>query len=113
VANNTKYDKDVRDYQIAMKYFNGTYSQRELAEAYCVSRATVRRAIDDYRSTFDQDNMSGKVFETDTGTYYEGDDEGRSTNEEKGQPKWVEVGAALITGGLAFFVGFILTKALL
>jgi hypothetical protein len=97
-----------RDMAIADEYFDGMYSQRELADRYGVSRATVRRAIDDYRDSFGNviDKPEGLPASYDEGQPMYDDCEPQTV------PWWAAVGAIIIVCVLGAYAGGVLWYAL-
>ncbi len=103
----TDNNKAVRDWTIACLYLDGRYSQRELAERYEISRATVRRAIDAHRAEYNE-----RVTNV-----------GRPSDYDVGQPMYDETvserftrrvitGCTLIfTAALAAFTGYAIWNA--
>lgn len=99
--NTGNVSKEQRDLDIGRQYFYG-YSQRELADRYGVSRATVRRAIEKFRLDREKVDTMGLPTDYDSGQPMYDD------YATKTVPTWATYGALAILAGLAGFTGYIL-----
>lgn len=94
-------------------YDRGLYSQRELAEIFEVSRATIRRAVNTTDRSIYYENPEVWPTSPEVG-YFE--EVGQPTEPEVGEENgplgrfqtWVEIGAAVAALVLAGWVGYII-----
>ena len=94
-------------------YEAGYYSQRELAEIFEVSRATVRRALKEFTQSGPFDEQVGQPSEPDMGQF---DPEIWPTEDDVGYRNgplpsirdWLDIGAAVASLILAGWVGYII-----
>ena len=103
-------------------YDRGLYSQRELADMFSVSRATVRRVIEDDRNfcgraerptfgTVDRSTYDHTVTSAEVGRPMDGIWE-EWASEQTGPPKWLGWGLMAVAVSGAGFIGWVILNAL-
>ena len=95
-------------------YDNGWYSQRELADIYGVSRATIRRVIEDDRNFCGRADRptvgyAGQPEEEQLGLPF--DELGVCQSEDGPPPWWLPVGLLLVTLVAAGYAGWVIYNA--